>query len=179
MSQYENERDNDLYENEREDDRYENERNDSYDSHVETYVVAPATATSAARVVYEIDDDSDGKAFRLYMAALDRTPDSSGLANWMSVIRSGVDLDHVANGFVNSTEFQEKYGDLDDGGYATQLYNNVLDRDPDATGYSNWVGTLQAGATREHVLVGFSESAENQLQSAALVNGVDYQAWVG
>jgi hypothetical protein len=177
MSQYENERENDNYENDHNEDRYET--NDRYETHTETHVVAPVAATTSARAVHEIDDDSDGKAFRLYMAALDRTPDSPGLANWMSVIRSGVDLDHVANGFVNSAEFQEKYGDLDDGGYVTQLYNNVLDRDPDATGYSNWVGSLQAGATREHVLVGFSESAENQMQSAALVNGVDYQAWVG
>jgi hypothetical protein len=177
MSQYENERENDNYENDH--NNVHNETNDRNETHAETHVVAPVAATPSAQVASSINDDSDGQAFRLYMAALDRTPDSAGLANWMSVIRSGVDLDHVANGFVNSTEFQQKYGDLDDGGYVTQLYNNVLGRDPDAAGYSNWVGSLQAGATREHVLVGFSESAENQLHSAELVNGVDYQAWVG
>lgn len=190
MSRYEYEddryesRDDDRYES-RDDDRYEShdddryevrDRSDQYESHV--YAVQTPTATTAP-VAYHIDDDADGKAFRLYMAALDRTPDSSGLANWMSVIRSGVELDDVASGFVNSAEFQQKYGSLDNGEYVNQLYHNVLDRDADEAGYANWVNVLESGQTREFVLVGFSESTENQMQAAALVNGVDYQAWVG
>lgn len=182
MSRYENEYDDDRYERdddryERDDDRYEiHDNDDRYESH--NYVVQAPTPTSPP-VVYHIDDDADGQAFRLYMAALDRTPDSSGLANWMSVIRSGVELDDVASGFVNSVEFQQKYGALDNGEYVNQLYHNVLDRDADDAGYANWVGHLESGQTREFVLVGFSESAENQMQAAALVNGTDYQAWVG
>ena len=42
----------------------------------------------------------------------------------------------------------------------TLLYNNVLDRQPDAQGLANWVNTLNAGASRESVVNGFSESQE-------------------
>ena len=139
---------------------------------------AQSTATGTV-VAHDINDDADGKAFRLYMAALDRTPDSAGLANWMSVIRSGVDMEHVANGFVTSTEFQQKYGSLDNAQFVDQMYQNVLHRSADASGQANWLHALESGQTRESVLVGFSESAENQAHAAALVNGVSYQAWVG
>lgn len=146
--------------------------------------VTPAPATVAANAApvaatSYVDDDYDGQAFRLYMAALDRTPDPAGLANWTNILRSGADLDDVSHGFVTSAEFQSRYGALDDSEYVTQLYQNVLNRSPDASGQANWIAHLQAGVSREHVLTGFSESAENRLQASALVNGVDYQAWVG
>ncbi|MDN4015509.1 DUF4214 domain-containing protein [Zwartia panacis] len=189
MSRYENERDDDRYERdddryeryERDDDRYERyERDDDRygDSDDRRYASTPNTPASTARYA-EIDDDYDGQAFRLYMAALDRTPDPTGLANWTNLLRSGADLDDVARGFVTSTEFQSRYGDLDDSEYVTQLYLNVLNRSPDASGQANWIAQLESGATRESVLIGFSESTENRLQAEALVNGVDYQAWVG
>lgn len=141
--------------------------------------VTPVTATVAAAAASYADDDYDGQAFRLYMAALDRTPDPAGLANWTNILRSGADLDDVSHGFVTSAEFQSRYGALDDSEYVTQLYQNVLNRAPDASGHANWIAHLQAGESREHVLTGFSESAENRLQAAALVGGIDYQAWVG
>lgn len=184
MSRYENERDDDHYE--RDDDRYERENDDRYEYNDDRYsdrddsrYVATTNATASPARYAEIDDDYDGQAFRLYMAALDRTPDPTGLANWTNLLRSGADLDDVANGFVTSTEFQSRYGDLDNSEYVTQLYQNVLNRTPDASGFSNWVGQLESGETRESVLIGFSESTENRLQAAALVNGIDYQAWVG
>ncbi|MEY3672247.1 MAG: hypothetical protein RI904_1904 [Pseudomonadota bacterium] len=168
-------RSDDLYEN---DSQYEVNDDRYSDSDDVRYVSGNTPATSTIRHA-EIDDDYDGQAFRLYMAALDRTPDPSGLASWTNVLRSGADLDDVAHGFVTSAEFESRYGDLDDSEYVTQLYQNVLNRSPDASGHANWMHHLEAGETREAVLIGFSESTENRLQAAALVNGVDYQAWVG
>ena len=125
------------------------------------------------------DEDADGKAFRLYMSALDRTPDSAGLRNWMNVIESGESLEHVASGFVNSAEFQAKYGDLDNAQFVNQLYQNVLHRGADAEGYLSWTHALESGQSREQVLVGFSESTENQMHALEMVHGIDFQAWVG
>jgi hypothetical protein len=160
------------------DDVYE--ANDHYESNDDFRTSPPIAVTPVASVRYaEVDDDYDGQAFRLYMAALDRTPDPSGLASWTNVLRSGTDIDDVAHGFVTSAEFQSSYGSLSDSQYVTQLYQNVLNRAPDASGQANWLAHLEAGESREHVLTGFSESTENRLQAAALVNGVDYQAWVG
>ena len=200
MSRYENEREDDR--NERDDDNshyaptqvpaaiapvaaqtrvYSDdlyETGDGYSDDIR-YVTTPATTTTSTVRYAEVDDDYDGQAFRLYMAALDRTPDPSGLASWTNVLRSGADLNDVAHGFVTSAEFESRYGDLDDSEYVTQLYQNVLNRSPDASGHANWMHHLEAGETREAVLIGFSESTENRLQAAALVNGVDYQAWVG
>ncbi len=208
MSRYENEREDDRNERD-DDNRYERDDDNYYYAATQVpVVVAPvavqtrvysddlyeiddgysdniqyvttATTTAASTVRYaEVDDDYDGQAFRLYMAALDRTPDPSGLANWTNVLRSGADLDDVAHGFVTSAEFESRYGDLDNSEYVTQLYQNVLNRTPDASGHANWMAHLESGETREAVLLGFSESTENRLQAAALVNGVDYQAWVG
>jgi hypothetical protein len=165
----------DLYDN---DDRYE-VNDDRYGDSDDAHYASGNTSTVSAVRYAEVDDDYDGQAFRLYMAALDRTPDPAGLASWTNVLRSGADLDDVAHGFVTSAEFESRYGDLDNREYVTQLYRNVLNRAPDASGHANWIAHLESGETRETVLIGFSESTENRMQAAALVNGVDYQAWVG
>ena len=62
----------------------------------------------------------------------------------------------------------------------TKLYNNVLDRNPDQAGFDFWLGALANGATREDILVNFSESKENIANVADLIaNGIQYQEWVG
>lgn len=167
------------------DDRYDlnddrNDRSDRYEPNDEHNAIsATANVVAGSFTHTETDDDYDGQAFRLYMAALDRTPDPAGLANWTNVLRSGTDLDDVARGFVTSVEFESRYGSLSDSEYVTQLYQNVLNRAPDSAGYANWMSHLSAGESRETVLIGFSESTENRLQAEALLNGVDYQSWVG
>ena len=115
----------------------------------------------------------------LYQGALGRSPDQTGLLTWNPLAAalpasaqaqgvyalSDVSANYngnlsIAGGFTNSTEFQTKYGSLTDAQFVTQLYANILDRAPDATGYGTWMGELSAGYTREHVLVGFAESVE-------------------
>jgi hypothetical protein len=108
----------------------------------------------------------------LYQGALGRTPDAAGLAYWdglatalpPSVIASGAyalsDQSSIAAGFTGSPEFTTKYGTLNNTQFVTQLYANVLDRAPDVAGLNFWVGLLNNGNTRAHVLVGFADSAE-------------------
>jgi hypothetical protein len=174
MSQNENDRDSSGDDNTRDSSHNENsgKAEVAHDTSVESH-----NAPAAAAIPH--DSDADGKAFRLYLAALGRTPDSSGLATWMNAINGGSDLEHVASGFTHSNEFQSKYGDLNNSDYIHQLYANVLHREPDAAGLANWMGALNSGETREHVLIGFSESAENHAHAAEMVHGVDYQTWVG
>lgn len=121
-----------------------------------------------------------GEAYRLYRAALDRTPDVLGLGGWIKALDTGSLLTSVASGFLGSQEFMNKYGgphpsDID---LVTLLYRNVLHRDPDPVGLNGWISNLQGGQSRESVLIGFSESTENILQTAELVaNGIQYQPW--
>lgn len=103
-----------------------------------------------------------GMAFRLYQAALDRVPDLAGLKFHTQDLDAGVSLGTVAAHFIQSPEFQSRYGALDDTNFVTQLYENVLHRAPDAAGLTYHVGHLAEGVARENVLTGFSESPENQ-----------------
>jgi Ca2+-binding RTX toxin-like protein len=104
--------------------------------------------------------ENAGAVTRLYLATLARGPDDAGLASWTAQLDSGAALNTIATGFVNSAEFQAKYGALNNTQFVTLLYNNVLHRAPDSGGLANWVGSLNGGATRQSVVVGFSESAE-------------------
>jgi hypothetical protein len=97
---------------------------------------------------------------RLYLATLARSADDGGLAAWTAQYDAGTALATIATGFVNSAEFQIKYGALDSTQFVTLLYNNVLHRAPDSGGLAGWVGSLTGGASRESVVTGFSESTE-------------------
>jgi alpha-tubulin suppressor-like RCC1 family protein len=106
-------------------------------------------------------------AIRLYYAALARSPDYAGLQNWSNALRAGaLTLAEAGNQFASSTEFLQDYGNLDNTGSVQQLYLNVLGRPADPAGLANWVGELNAGASRGRVLIGFSESPEFQADMA-------------
>ena len=94
---------------------------------------------------------------------------------------SGMSLFKVAARFIDSTEFRALYGAAPTNGeFLTKVYNNVLDRDPDAGGYAWWMDQLANNPekTWQKVLADFSESAENQANVAGLIgNGITYDAW--
>lgn len=115
---------------------------------------------NAHKEVYA-DASSDVTAFvtRFYQQCLDRQPDAPGLAGWVTAL-----LDHsisgatVANGFINSTEFVSK--NLSNEDYLNVMYRAFFDRQPDPQGFSDWMGQLNAGNSRQFVLAGFVNSAE-------------------
>lgn len=107
-----------------------------------------------------------GQAYRLYAAALDRPPDPDGLGFWVGRLDSGEPLYAVATGFLGSAEFLGNYGGLGDQAYVEQLYLNILDRPAEDGGLAYWTGQLGAGHSREVILVGLSESAENKGMTA-------------
>lgn len=119
-----------------------------------------------------------GYCFRLYEAALDRVPDPVGLGGWIDYLDRGGNRLFVVQGFADSAEFQAKYGSLNDLGFVQQLYHNVLGRDGETAGVNGWMDALSQGATRAHVLEGFSESDENYaVTHPAVANGILYQEW--
>jgi len=74
------------------------------------------TATGFERVNFSdgslaLDINGDaGQAYRLYQAALDRTPDAVGLGYWISALDGGTSLNTAAADFIASSEFQQLYG---------------------------------------------------------------------
>jgi subtilisin-like proprotein convertase family protein len=116
-----------------------------------------------------------GQTYRLYQAAFNRTPDKAGLTDWVRGMDGGTTLTQVARGFIASTEFQNLMGaSPTDKQFVNQLYTNVLRRPADADGEAYWLNQLQAGTTREAVLIGFSESNENQVALIGVIqNGIE------
>jgi hypothetical protein len=110
---------------------------------------------------------------RLYQAAFDRIPDLPGLNYWVDQWESEqLSIGEIADGFYMSNEFTASYGNLDDSAYLTQLYANVLDRSPDQGGFDYWMDRLDDGMTRPGVLVSFSESLENKINTELQLSGL-------
>jgi len=123
------------------------------------------------------------QVFRLYQATLDRAPEFAGYTSWIDALTVDArDLLDVASGFVDSREFQQTYGPLDDTVFVTQLYRNVLNRDPDAAGLAGWVGAKETGAARAQVVTGFVDSPEFIRQTAGaaqeFAGRIDPASWI-
>ncbi len=100
----------------------------------------------------------------LYEAGFGRAADAGGLNYWIDQYEAGLSLKQMAEGFLDSKEFTDRYGD-DDAMSAQRfvevMYANVLGRAPDAGGYSYWVSRMDAGIDREQTLQLFALSDEN------------------
>lgn len=126
---------------------------------------------------YALDVDGiAGGVYRLYRAAFGRAPDEGGLGYWIGAGDGGVALAAMAQGFIDSGEFSAAYGALDNAGFVTRLYANVLQRSPDEAGLAFHLDLLERGVTtRNLTLLAFSESAENQAALAGVIgNGFAY-----
>ncbi|WP_157201513.1 DUF4214 domain-containing protein [Massilia sp. Root418] len=140
-----------------------------------TLVNVERVAFSDQTIALDVDGTA-GQAYRLYQAAFDRQPDLPGLGFWISHLDEGWTLLDVAGRFLNSAEYGRLYGTgLQNQQFVTELYHNVLHRDPEQAGLAHWMTKLDQGATRAELLVGFSESAENMAQViGAIENGMAY-----
>ena len=114
-----------------------------------------------------LEHDWSGQAYRLYETTLDRGPDPGGFDYWITQLHDGMSLNAAAAGFTGSPEFQSTYGSLDDTQFVTLLYNNALHRAPDPDGLAYWVNLLGTGTPRGGIVLGFSESPEQQQNSQA------------
>lgn len=97
---------------------------------------------------------------RLYTRALGRTYETAGLNDWCGRILAGswTVYDVSTKGFFHSKEFYNR--NLSDDQYVKVLYRTFLDREYDRAGYDYWMSRLAAGASRDEVLAGFSNSRE-------------------
>jgi Domain of unknown function (DUF4214)/Putative binding domain, N-terminal len=97
---------------------------------------------------------------KLYVAVLARFPDVPGFTYWVSVLGSGASQSDLAEMFVNTPEFFNRFGDPDNSTFVTLLYQNVLGRDPDPTGLSYWTSMLDQAMTRPQLVYSFVQSQE-------------------
>lgn len=118
------------------------------------------TATSAPLT------QEQARIHRLYRAVMGRSPDAGGLDFWVARSRQGETLTRIAEQFLGSPEWHDRYGsDVTDAELVTLLYRNILDREPDASGRDHWLAELAGGVPPARVLVSFSESVENRMRT--------------
>lgn len=134
-----------------------------------------STENKLSLMAFDMDGHM-GQVYRLYKAALNRAPDATGLESWTNGVDNGMTLSQVASGFINSAEFQSRYGsNPTNAQFVDLLYENVLNRDPDTAGYNAWMNGLATGLSREEALIGFSESLENKLALVGIVqDGIQF-----
>jgi hypothetical protein len=99
---------------------------------------------------------------RLYTAAFGRVPDEGGLQFWINAINDPlVSYKDVSKSFIDSAEFST-IASYNNYLFTTALYENILDREPDSSGWTYWTDQLDTGLQdRADVLIGFANSSEN------------------
>lgn len=130
-------------------------------------VTRPISADPAE--VTELDEITTGADFRqphadllrLYYAIFDRAPDVGGALFWIDRYNSGEALEQIAAHMSQSPEFLDRYGETTNARFVDALYQNVLDREPDAGGFNFWTEGLGTGAfSRLWTLRHFADSSE-------------------
>jgi len=97
---------------------------------------------------------------RLYSAFFLRPPDEGGLRFWRERRATGWTVSRMADNFVASPEFVDRYGALSNAAFVELIYRNLFDREPDNDGRAFWTTELSGGRSRGSVMVEFSESSE-------------------
>lgn len=126
-------------------------------------------------IAFDVDGTA-GKAYRIYQAAFNRTPDYEGLGFWIEQMDKGLSLESVAAGFVASQEFADAYGPHPSNAQIVgKFYENVLHRAPDPAGYAYWLDVLDKRlVTVAGVLAMMGESQENKDQLAPSIGSGFY-----
>lgn len=98
---------------------------------------------------------------RLYQAALGRPPDGPGLLYWEGELERTGSMAKIAEAFGRTAEFKQSYGpSVTNAQTVTTAYQRTLGRDPSASERTYWVGRLQAGLARTHMIHLFSRTPE-------------------
>ncbi|MDD5658906.1 MAG: DUF4214 domain-containing protein, partial [Actinomycetota bacterium] len=96
---------------------------------------------------------------RLYRIVLEREPDSAGLdANISKILSKKITGAQLVYDFFFSTEFMAKNKSNED--FVTLLFRACFNREPDSSGFGNWLGMLNKGYSRNFILANFVNAAE-------------------
>jgi len=118
-----------------------------------------ATVASTGRL-WTVDSEAMD-VLRAYKTVLDRAPDGGGLASWTAARNGGLANADMMDAFINSAEFQSRFGALSNEDFVAQMYRVALDRPADAAGHADWTSKLDSGAiARRDVVQGFAYSDE-------------------
>ncbi len=125
----------------------------------------PATSGNCRQApvqpIFSVTDPTRASLYRLYCAYFLRYPDLGGFDYWYGVRNSGVDYKTISDSFEIAQEFISTYGPLTDEQFLELVYENVLERTPDAVGEAYWMGLLAGGdVSRGDMMLFFSDGQE-------------------
>jgi hypothetical protein len=109
-----------------------------------------------------------------YARFLHRAPDPGGLSFFVTSMELGLSPEAVEAAFVSSNEYIFNHGN-NVSLWLTGLYNDLLGRAPDSSGFNFWLNNLAAGETTGMVALGFATSPERD----AIVISEDYSNFLG
>ncbi len=129
------------------------------------------TATNASTGRLWTVDPEAMDVLRAYMTVLDRLPDAGGLASWTAARNGGLANAEMMGAFIDSAEFQTRFGALSNEDFVARMYLAALDRPADIAGHADWTSRLDSGAlARRDVVLGFAYSDEMTQKLLPLVN---------
>lgn len=116
---------------------------------------------------------------KLYIAAFDRIPDSTGLNFWVNSLLTGADtLSTIAQKFTNSTEYQASYPTyLTTAEYVEKIYVNVFNRASDASGKAYWVQQVDSGVLTRGTLLKAMVDAALTTDKTMIANQATFGVW--
>lgn len=108
-------------------------------------------------------NEDQANAMRLYQGLFDRSADLGGAQNWITAIDIGFTDVQVAQAFLNSAEFTDTSGTLNNAQFVELLYQNSFNRPADNQGLANWTAAIDMGLlSRAQVAVAIVGSPEGQ-----------------
>lgn len=127
-----------------------------------------------------------------YISVLGRDPDYGGYLYWTTAFRSGnlvpggctlgltlCSQQQMLLFFTASGEFQTRFNASSNAGFVTVVYQNVLGRAPDPSGYAFWLQGLNAGLPRGAMLADFINSPEFLINFGPRIQaGIAYLAFL-
>lgn len=117
---------------------------------------------------------NDAATYRLYSALLNRVPDAAGQQVYSAALDAGRTMQDLATAMLNSAEYQAEATGLSDTDFVTRLYNNLLNRDPDAAGLQSFTDVLAHGTSRAAVVAAFVDGSE----ARAVTAQATHDGWV-
>lgn len=81
----------------------------------------------------------------LYLAYFGRPGEPAGIAYWTDQLAYGMTLDAVAETFSRASEAALRFGGLTPEQQITNIYQQLLGREPEPTGAAYWLGEVNAG----------------------------------
>ncbi len=132
------------------------------------------TAGRIAQGYFNTDDSYQSVAL-LYDGAFNRLPDAGGLTYYAEKVKAGsLTLQQVTADFAGSTEFRNAIAGKDNGQIVDFIFQNTLDRAPDAGGRAFYTNQLNQGATAAGVLQDVALSPEHyNLFASHITYGID------